>query len=118
MQQRPITLGVLLGVFHRIGPDRKWPKPSTDAALRVAGSIPPASRSGLLANFYRKQCRAKTGRGQFLLQGFGIAGRHRLLDAALEITRPAFEVTLDVFQYAGLITKRHKYEDVIAQPPA
>jgi NitT/TauT family transport system substrate-binding protein len=36
----------------------------------------------------------------------------------VEITRPAFEVTLDVFQYAGLITKRHKYEDVIAQPPA
>jgi NitT/TauT family transport system substrate-binding protein len=36
----------------------------------------------------------------------------------VEITRPAFEVTLDVFQHAGLITKRHKYEDVIAQPPA
>jgi len=36
----------------------------------------------------------------------------------VEITRPAFEVTLDVFQYAGLITRRHKYEDVIAQPPA
>lgn len=36
----------------------------------------------------------------------------------VEITRAAFEVTLDVFQHAGLITKRHKYEDVIAQPPA
>jgi len=36
----------------------------------------------------------------------------------VEITRPAFEVTLDVFEYAGLITKRHRYEDVIAQPPA
>jgi len=36
----------------------------------------------------------------------------------VEITRPAFEVALDVFQYAGLISKRHKYEDVIAQPPA
>ncbi len=36
----------------------------------------------------------------------------------VEITRPAFEVTLDVFEYAGLITKRHKYEDVIAPPPA
>jgi len=36
----------------------------------------------------------------------------------VEITRPAFEVTLDVFQYAGLITRRHKYEDVIAPPPA
>ncbi len=36
----------------------------------------------------------------------------------VEITRPTFEVTLDVFEYSGLITKRHKYEDVIAQPPA
>lgn len=38
--------------------------------------------------------------------------------AHLEITRAAFEVTLDVFQHAGLITRRHRYEDVIAQPPA
>lgn len=36
----------------------------------------------------------------------------------VEITRPAFEATLDIFQHSGLITKRHKYEDVIAQPPA
>jgi len=34
-----------------------------------------------------------------------------------EITRPAFEATLDVFQHAGLITKRHRYEDVVAPPP-
>jgi NitT/TauT family transport system substrate-binding protein len=36
----------------------------------------------------------------------------------VEITRPAFEMTLNVFQHAGLVTRRHKYEDVIAQPPA
>jgi NitT/TauT family transport system substrate-binding protein len=36
----------------------------------------------------------------------------------VEITRSAFERTLDVFLYAGLITRRHKYEDVIVQPPA
>jgi len=36
----------------------------------------------------------------------------------VEITRPAFEATLDIFQKAGLITKRHKYEDVVAPPPA
>ena len=36
----------------------------------------------------------------------------------VEITRPAFEVALDVFQHAGLITKRHRYEDVVAPPPA
>ena len=36
----------------------------------------------------------------------------------VEITRPAFEVALDVFQHAGLITKRHAYDDVVAPPPA
>jgi NitT/TauT family transport system substrate-binding protein len=36
----------------------------------------------------------------------------------VEITKPAFEVALDVFQHSGGITKRHKYEDIIAQPPA
>jgi NitT/TauT family transport system substrate-binding protein len=36
----------------------------------------------------------------------------------VDITRPAFEATLDIFQHSGLITKRHKYEDVIAPPPA
>lgn len=35
-----------------------------------------------------------------------------------QITRPAFEATLDIFQHAGLITKRHRYEDAIALPPA
>jgi NitT/TauT family transport system substrate-binding protein len=35
----------------------------------------------------------------------------------VEITRPAFEGTLDVFQHSKLITKRHRYEDVVATPP-
>ena len=36
----------------------------------------------------------------------------------VEITRPTFEVALDVFQHSGLITRRHRYEDVVAPPPA
>jgi len=35
----------------------------------------------------------------------------------VEITREAFEVTLDVFAHSRLITKRHRYEDVVAPPP-
>jgi NitT/TauT family transport system substrate-binding protein len=35
----------------------------------------------------------------------------------VEITRPAFEATLDIFQHARLITRRHRYEDVVAPPP-
>src|SRR5215467_12435553 len=36
----------------------------------------------------------------------------------VEITRSAFEATLDVFLHAGVITKRDRYEDVVAAPPA
>jgi NitT/TauT family transport system substrate-binding protein len=35
----------------------------------------------------------------------------------VEITRPAFEVALDVFHRAGLITRRHAYDGVVAAPP-
>lgn len=35
----------------------------------------------------------------------------------VEITRAAFEVTLDVYEHSRLITKRHPYEQVVAQPP-
>jgi NitT/TauT family transport system substrate-binding protein len=35
----------------------------------------------------------------------------------VEITRPAFAATLDIFQHAGLITRRHAYEDVVVAPP-
>ncbi len=37
--------------------------------------------------------------------------------AHVEITRAAYEATLDVFQHAGRITQRHAYEGAIAQPP-
>jgi len=36
----------------------------------------------------------------------------------VEITRPAFEATLDVFEYNGLIKERYRYEQVCAAPPA
>jgi NitT/TauT family transport system substrate-binding protein len=35
----------------------------------------------------------------------------------VEITRPAFEATLDIFAHAKLITKRYRYEDVVSPPP-
>jgi len=35
----------------------------------------------------------------------------------VEITRPAWEATVDIFMHAGLIKRRHRYEDVIASPP-
>jgi len=47
-------LGVLLGVLQRIGPNRKWQKTSTDADLRVAGSIPTASTINTPSNLQRR----------------------------------------------------------------
>jgi NitT/TauT family transport system substrate-binding protein len=34
------------------------------------------------------------------------------------ITRPAYEATLGIFRHAGLVTRNHAYEDVVAAPPA
>jgi len=45
-------------------------------------------------------------------QGLGCWSPH------VEITREAFDVTLDVFLHAGRITKRHPYDKVIVPPPA
>ncbi len=36
----------------------------------------------------------------------------------VEITRPAYEATLDIFQYAGGLKERYRYEQVCAEPPA
>ncbi|MGF1631023.1 MAG: ABC transporter substrate-binding protein [Kiloniellaceae bacterium] len=35
----------------------------------------------------------------------------------VEITQPAFEATLDVFEYNGLLRERYRYEQVCAAPP-
>ena len=35
----------------------------------------------------------------------------------IEITREAYEATLDIFTYNGLVTKRHPYERVCTAPP-
>ena len=37
---------------------------------------------------------------------------------AVEISRSAYEATLDVFEFNGLIRRRHPYQDVVAPPPA
>ncbi len=37
---------------------------------------------------------------------------------AVAIDRAAYEVTLDVFEHNGRITKRHAYDDVVVPPPA
>ena len=36
----------------------------------------------------------------------------------VEITRPAYEATLDIFEYSGGLKERYRYEQVCAEPPA
>jgi hypothetical protein len=36
----------------------------------------------------------------------------------VEITRPAYERTLDVFEFNGQLKSRYHYEQVCAEPPA
>ena len=36
----------------------------------------------------------------------------------VEITRPTYEVTLDVFEHFGTLKQRYAYEQVCAAPPA
>jgi NitT/TauT family transport system substrate-binding protein len=36
----------------------------------------------------------------------------------VEITRPAYEKTLDIFEYNGLLKARYRYEQVCAEPPS
>lgn len=35
----------------------------------------------------------------------------------IEITEPAYEATLDIYQYAGGLTQRHAYDQVCSKPP-
>ncbi|MDP6352695.1 MAG: ABC transporter substrate-binding protein [Alphaproteobacteria bacterium] len=44
-------------------------------------------------------------------QGLGNWSRH------VEITRPAFEASLDIFLHAGRITRRHDYDALVVAPP-
>ena len=36
----------------------------------------------------------------------------------VEITRPAFEAILDIFEYNGSLNERYRYEQICAEPPA
>jgi hypothetical protein len=43
---------------------------------------------------------------------------HRCWPPQVESTEPAFQATLDVFAYNGLIKQRYRYDQVCAAPPA
>jgi NitT/TauT family transport system substrate-binding protein len=116
------SLGDAIGplAFSSLAATREWL--ATDAAKRFTRAYrkarawliatPAAKVAETEASFFPGIDRAVLTQTIATYQKLGCWTPH------VEITRPAFEVTLDVFEYSGLITKRHKYDDVIAQPPA
>jgi len=115
------SVGEAIGpcAFSSLAATREWLKSGAAArftrAYRQARAwllaTPPSQVAEAEASFFPEVDRAVLTRTIATYQQLGCWSPH------VEITRPAFEVTLDVFQHAGLITRRHRYEDVVAQPP-
>jgi NitT/TauT family transport system substrate-binding protein len=116
------SVGEAIGpcAFSSLAATRDWLK--SDAARRFTRAYrkarawllatPAAQVAGAEASFFPEIARPVLAATIAYYQKLGCWTPH------VEITRPAFEVALDVFQHAGLITKRHRYEDVVAPPPA
>jgi NitT/TauT family transport system substrate-binding protein len=116
------SVGEAIGpcAFSSLAATRAWLR--TDAATRFmrayrkarawVTSTPAAEIAAAEAPFFPGIDRAVLAATIAAYQKLGCWTPH------VEITRPAFEATLDVFQHARLISRRHRYEDVIAPPPA
>jgi NitT/TauT family transport system substrate-binding protein len=105
--------------FSSLAASRQWLK--TDMARRFMRAYrkarawllatPAAKVAEVEASFFPEIDRAVLASTIAAYQTLGCWTPH------VEITRPAFEATLDVFLHSKLITKRHRYEDVVAPPP-
>lgn len=105
--------------FSSLAATRDWL--GTDAARRFTRAYrrarawvidtPPDRIAEAEASFFPEVDRAVLASTLAAYQQLGCWTPH------VEITRPAFETTLDVFLHAGLITRRHRYEDVVVAPP-
>jgi len=115
------SVGEAIGpcAFSSLAATRAWLK--SDAALRFMRAYrkarawllatPAAQVAEAEASFFPEIDRPVLTRTIATYQKLGCWTPH------VEITRTAFETTLDVFQHAGLITRRHRYEDAVAAPP-
>ena len=115
------SVGEAIGpcAFSSLAATREWL--GTDTAKRFMGAYrkarawlidtPAAKVAEAEASFFPEIDRAVLASTIAYYQRLGCWTPH------VEITRPAFEVTLDVFGHSRLITKRHRYEDVVVPPP-
>jgi NitT/TauT family transport system substrate-binding protein len=115
------SVGEAIGpvAFSSLVATREWLR--TDAARRFMRAYrkarawliatPAATVADVEASFFPEIGRAVLTSTIATYQKLGCWTPH------VEITRPAYDVAIDVFLHAGLITKRHAYEDVVAAPP-
>lgn len=80
-------------------------------ARHYANRTPAADIADAQAQFFPRTDHAVLTRAIASYQGQGCWGPDPL------ITRHAYEVALDVFLHAGVIARRHPYEDVVVPPP-
>ncbi len=116
------SLGEAIGpcAFSSLAATRAWL--ATDMAKRFMRAYRKA-RAWLIATSAAEVARAESSffpdTGSKALAAT-IAAYQRLGNWSphVEITRPAFEATLDIFRHSKLITQRHRFEDAVAPPPA
>jgi len=115
------SVGEAIGpcAFSSLAGSREWLK--TDMARRFMRAYRKA-RAWLLATPAAEVAKAEAAffpeiHPAVLTSTIGYYQKLGCWSPHVEITRPAFEVALDVFEYSKLITKRHRYEDIVAAPP-
>src|SRR5258705_8378639 len=115
------SLGPVIGpcAFSSLAATREWL--GTDTAQRFTRAYRKA-RAWLLATPAAEVAKAEASffpdiHPAVLTSTIGYYQELGCWSPHVEITRPAFEVALDVFEYSKLITKRHRYEDIVAAPP-
>jgi NitT/TauT family transport system substrate-binding protein len=105
--------------FSSLAATREWlttdmAKAFTRAYGKARGwllTTPADEVAGVLSSYFPAIHRSTLGSTVAYYQKLGNWTPH------VDITRPAYEAALDVFQHSGLISKRPAYEDVIAAPP-
>lgn len=81
-------------------------------ARRYVGDAPAAEIAAAERSFFPSIDETVLARCIEVYQGLGCWTPH------IEITQAAYEATLDIFAYNGLITRRHPYDSVCRLPPA
>lgn len=105
--------------FSSLAASRKWlESPGADTFMRAyrrarefAIEMDPDEVASVVGRYFNEVDRGALIKSVETYQGLGC------WSPGVRISPEAFDTTLDVFERSGHITKRHAYENVVAQPP-